>query len=249
MGITDFQTYLESNASNAVVNVDLLQIARGSSSGYSAREASLSLVVDAESCLDRLYGGYYTDWVCGGQWSRMLNYITNLSNTCHECGLQLIVFFNGTLDKCRTNAWTELQIQKRRRVNNVLRHLNNKSTPPPKVWWMPPAGLVTALKFALQQRGISVATSVDDHHQEVINFIRSNRFHGLVAYDAIYAIFDPPRYFSSESLKLTFKGSLETKEYIMDEVARQIDLNPDRFCVLAALLGESVSRNQNFDIV
>ena len=33
------------------------------------------------------------------------------------------------------------------------------------------------------------------------------------------------------------QGSLETKEFILDEVAKGLNLNPNRFCVLAALLG------------
>lgn len=52
-------------------------------------------------------------------------------------------------------------------------------------------------------------SSVDDHHQEVIGFCRDNHFHGILAEDAEYAIFDPPRYFSSKQLKLTYKVSLE----------------------------------------
>lgn len=46
---------------------------------------------------------------------------------------------------------------------------------------------------------------MDDHHQEVIAYCREYGFHGLLADDAEYAAFDPPRYFSSENLKLTYK--------------------------------------------
>ena len=46
---------------------------------------------------------------------------------------------------------------------------------------------------------------MDDHRQEVIAYCRENYFHGLLAEDAEYAIFDPPRYFSSSQLKLTYK--------------------------------------------
>lgn len=47
--------------------------------------------------------------------------------------------------------------------------------------------------------------TMDDHHQEVIAYCRECGFHGLLADDAEYAAFDPPRYFSSENLKLTYK--------------------------------------------
>lgn len=47
--------------------------------------------------------------------------------------------------------------------------------------------------------------TMDDHHQEVIAYCREYGSHGLLADDAEYAAFDPPRYFSSEHIKLTYK--------------------------------------------
>lgn len=49
MGIQDLQTYLE----NEGVGVDLFRIARNHAGGF-------RLVLDAEGCLDRLYGGYFS---------------------------------------------------------------------------------------------------------------------------------------------------------------------------------------------
>jgi hypothetical protein len=54
---------------------------------------------------------------------------------------------------------------------------------------------------------------MDDHHQEVIAYCRENGFHGLMADDGEYAVFDPPRYFSSEHLKLTYKVRSEVRCY------------------------------------
>ena len=56
---------------------------------------------------------------------------------------------------------------------------------------------------------------MDDHHQEVIAYCRENGFHGLMADDGEYAIFDPPRYFSSEHLKLTYKVSIIITFYFL----------------------------------
>lgn len=91
--------------------------------------------------------------------------------------------------------------------------------------------------MALRQLNVSVACSMDDHHQEVIGYCREHGLQGIIAQDSVYAIFDPPRYFSSNNLKLTYKGSLETKEYIMDDIAKCLNLHPSRFCLFAALLG------------
>lgn len=53
---------------------------------------------------------------------------------------------------------------------------------------------------------------MDDHHQEVIAYCRENNYNGLIADDAEYAAFDPPRYFSSEQLKLTYKVCIFSNE-------------------------------------
>lgn len=83
-----------------------------------------------------------------------------------------------------------------------------------------------------------VAQSIEDHHQEVIGFCRENGFHGLVAYDSDYALCNIPYYFSAHALKLSRNGkSLTTSQYLMHEVAKQLDLNPNRFPIFAALLG------------
>lgn len=93
------------------------------------------------------------------------------------------------------------------------------------------------VSFSLAQ----VAQSIEDHHQEVIGFCRENGFHGLVAYDSDYALCNIPYYFSAHALKLSRNGkSLTTSQYLMHEVAKQLDLNPNRFPIFAALLGRWV---------
>lgn len=69
MGIQDLQAFLESSSlEGGAVSVDLLKIARNVSqrqqqhTGRKARQLGnkLKLIVDAECCLDRLYGGYFS---------------------------------------------------------------------------------------------------------------------------------------------------------------------------------------------
>ncbi|XP_013779600.1 constitutive coactivator of PPAR-gamma-like protein 1 homolog isoform X2 [Limulus polyphemus] len=247
MGIQSLQQFIETHCPGACVPVDLLKIARsvgvrcvGGVRGHFRNQLlcnRLCLVVDGECCLDRLYGGFFSDWVCGGQWNRMVQFISVLIKTIQSNNIELAVFFNGGLEQHRMKEWVKKQQSDRKKVNQVLRHVALKATPPPKVWWIPPVCLRTCLRMALRHLNVTVVCTIDDHHQEVIAFCRENNFHGIMAEDAEYAIFDPPRYFSSEQLKLTYKGSLETKEFILDEVAKTLNLHPNRFCVFAALLG------------
>nr|CAD7576823.1 unnamed protein product [Timema californicum] len=273
MGIQDLQLYLESGqAEGASTAVDLLRIARTVAQKQrrtGKNSHTLRLVVDGECCLDRLYGGYFSDWACGGQWNRMVQFLAVLVQTVQSVNMELAVFFNGCLEQQRMCEWIIAQQRNRQKINQVLKHITNKGTPPPKIWWTSPVCLRTCLRMALRHLGVSVLCTMDDHHQEVIGYCREYGFHGLVADDGEYAVFDPPRYFSSEQLKLTYKlanalvvlsstaengeievrisGSLETKEYNLTQVAKGLNLSPDRFFVLAALLGNYLLTEQDLN--
>uniref|UniRef100_G3U8A9 Family with sequence similarity 120 member A n=1 Tax=Loxodonta africana TaxID=9785 RepID=G3U8A9_LOXAF len=204
-------------------------------------QTPLRLLIDADNCLHRLYGGFYTDWVSGGQWNHMLGYLAALAKACFNGNIELFVFFNGALEKARLHEWVKRQGNERQTAQQIVSHVQNKGTPPPKVWFLPPVCMAHCIRLALIRFHIKVAQSIEDHHQEVIGFCRENGFHGLVAYDSDYALCNIPYYFSAHALKLSRNGkSLTTSQYLMHEVAKQLDLNPNRFPIFAALLGNHI---------
>ncbi|XP_045534436.1 constitutive coactivator of PPAR-gamma-like protein 1 isoform X1 [Papilio machaon] len=236
MGIQDLQTFLE----NEGVGVDLFRIARNHAGGF-------RLVLDAEGCLDRLYGGYFSDWACGGQWARCVQFLTTLSQALAEHQVALCVCFNGShpTPPAVPQQWIQTQSTYRQRVNSVLRHIVTKGTPPPKVWWVPPTGLHSCLRTALRYLNIPVMVSSDDHCQEVVGLCREKTYAGLVGCSGEYLVFQPPRYFSSSQLKLTYRSSLETKEYMVHELPKVLDVPQDRLCLMAALLGGTILSEQS----
>uniref|UniRef100_A0A224XIS9 Putative constitutive coactivator of ppar-gamma-like protein 1 log isoform x1 n=1 Tax=Panstrongylus lignarius TaxID=156445 RepID=A0A224XIS9_9HEMI len=246
MGVQDLQTFLEGgHVEGSSVSVDLVRIARNQAQkwvkqGHKKAQngtGKFSIVVDAECCLDRLYGGYFSDWVCGGQWSRVNTFLSQFVASLSLSNIELAVFFNGCNEPARTREWIALQLQRREKISNVLRHLANKGTPPPKVWWIAPSCLKPALRMALRNLNVPVFVTMDDHRQEVIAYCRENSCHAIVADDAEYIAFNPPRYFSARHLKLTYKGTLESNEYIIAELMKGLNLTPEQLCVVAALLG------------
>lgn len=76
------------------------------------------------------------------------------------------------------------------------------------------------------------------HILQVIDYCRENRYHGILADSAVYMIFQPPSLYSAGSMKLKFSGRIEVLRINVDKMARCLDLNPNRFCLFAALLGE-----------
>lgn len=244
MGVHGFQDYIEKRCPGAVVPVELQKLARGSLVGGGRQrppQTPLRLLIDADNCLHRLYGGFYTDWVSGGQWNHMLGYLAALAKACYAGNIELFVFFNGALDKARLHEWVKRQSNERQTGQQIISHIQNKGTPPPKVWFLPPICMAHCIRLALVRFHIKVAQSIEDHHQEVISFCRENGFHGLVAYDSDYALCNIPYYFSAHALKLSRNGkSITTSQYLMHEVAKQLDLNPNRFPIFAALLGNHI---------
>ncbi|XP_063071846.1 constitutive coactivator of PPAR-gamma-like protein 1 homolog isoform X2 [Engraulis encrasicolus] len=244
MGVQGFQEYIEKHCPNAVVPVELQKLARGSLVGGGRQrppQSPLRLLVDAENCLHRLYGGFYTDWVSGGQWNHMLGYLAALAKACFNGNIELLVCFNGALEKGRLHEWVKRQVNERQTAQQIISHVQNKGTPPPKVWFLPPVCMAHCIRLALLRFHIGVVQSIEDHHQEVIALCRENGFHGLVAYDSDYALCNIPYYFSAHALKLSRNGkSLTTSQYLMHEVAKQLDLNPNRFVIFASLLGNHI---------
>ncbi|XP_071349381.1 constitutive coactivator of PPAR-gamma-like protein 1 homolog isoform X2 [Trachinotus anak] len=244
MGVQGFQEYIEKHCPSAVVPVELQKLARGSMVGGGRQrppQGPLRLLVDAENCLHRLYGGFYTDWVSGGQWNHMLGYLAALSKACFTGNIELLVCFNGALEKGRLHEWVKRQVNERQTAQQIISHVQNKGTPPPKVWFLPPVCMAHCIRLALLRFRVEVVQSIEDHHLEVIALCRENGFHGLVAYDSDYALCNIPYYFSAHALKLSRNGkSLTTSQYLMHEVARQLDLNPNRFVIFASLLGNHI---------
>uniref|UniRef100_A0A8C2XYE6 Family with sequence similarity 120A n=1 Tax=Capra hircus TaxID=9925 RepID=A0A8C2XYE6_CAPHI len=231
MGVQGFQDYIEKHCPSAVVPVELQKLARGSLVGGGRQRpphTPLRLLVDADNCL-------------GGQWNHMLGYLAALAKACFGGNIELFVFFNGALEKARLHEWVKRQGNERQTAQQIVSHVQNKGTPPPKVWFLPPVCMAHCIRLALIRFHVKVAQSIEDHHQEVIGFCRENGFHGLVAYDSDYALCNIPYYFSAHALKLSRNGkSLTTSQYLMHEVAKQLDLNPNRFPIFAALLGNHI---------
>ena len=226
MGISDLQRMIESDpvlAKAGVSTVDIVKTAwtgrdKSGHGGSLSIPNRLALVMDAESCLDRLYGGYYSDWVCGGQWSHMLEFMSTLFQTMAQSNIHTATFINGTLDPARVDTWVAEQLKLKQNVKNTLRHLHKRGTPPPKVWWVPPTGVRSVVRLALRHLGLPINCTVDSHTLEVVFFLRENGYHGILGDHSDYTIFDPPRYFSAQKMKLTLKLTLETQEIDMDEV-------------------------------
>uniref|UniRef100_A0A3B3RR87 Family with sequence similarity 120 member C n=1 Tax=Paramormyrops kingsleyae TaxID=1676925 RepID=A0A3B3RR87_9TELE len=253
MGVQGFQEYLEKCCPGAAVSVDLLKLGRSTSrqsphhhhhhpNSLPPPPPPARLLVDADSGLQRLYGGYQTDWVCGGQWNAMLGYLAALSQAClYQGGLELVVIFNGTLGKDRWPEWARRAQAQRQTAQLIVNHVGSKATPPPRAWFLPPACLSHCVRLAMLRFRVRVVQTLQDHHQEVLSLYRDFGFQGLIAQDSEFALCNVPAYFSSHALKLSWNGkNLTTHQYLLSEAARQLGLKTHHLPTFAALLGNHI---------
>lgn len=98
------------------------------------------------------------DWACGGQWNRTVQYLSLLCGALEHGNIEIAVVFNGTIEQCRMEEWKAEQANVRQKVGMVLKHINTKGTPPPKVWWTPPINLRASLRMALRHLGVHVVS-------------------------------------------------------------------------------------------
>lgn len=119
---------------------------------------------------------------------------------------------------------------------SVLKHIRMIGTPPPKIWWIPPAGLRTCLRNALRSINIQVIQTVNDHTMELIDYFYENKLHAILGLHPDYSISNCSRFYSSHDLRLSYKGALETKEFMNSKLLSSLSLTPDHLPFIAVFL-------------
>lgn len=188
-----------------------------------------------EDCLDRFYGGYYSDWACGGQWNRAYQFVQLLANAFLAANIEVIAFFDGTLKE--NKKLQSERIEFRQKTISVLKHIRMIGTPPPKIWWLPPTGIKTALRNALRSINIQVIQTVNDHTMEIIEYYQNHKLEGILGLHPDYIISNTTRYFSSHDLRLSYRGALETKEFLVSKILTNLNLKSDQLPFIAVFLG------------
>lgn len=89
----------------------------------------------------------------------MLGYLAALAKACFNGNIELFVFFNGALEKARLHEWVKRQGNERQTAQQIVSHVQNKGTPPPKVWFLPPVCMAHCIRLALIRFHIKVRRS------------------------------------------------------------------------------------------
>jgi hypothetical protein len=80
----------------------------------------------------------------------MIAFLSTLMTNCHHANVHMAIFYNGAIEPTRFADWVKTQMKHKQNVNQVMKHLTKRMTPPPKAFWLPPCSLRTMLRLALR---------------------------------------------------------------------------------------------------
>lgn len=72
---------------------------------------------------------------------------------------------------------------------------------------------------------------------EVIDYYNEHKLNAIIGLHPDFVVSNVSRYFSSHDLRLSYKGALETKEFVTQQVFVALELTQEQLAIVAALLG------------
>lgn len=76
---------------------------------------------------------WFPDWICGGQWNKMEQFLRNFASVVTNSNLDLVICFNGALELGRLESdWKSKQEETVKFIEEINRHVTHKRKPPPK---------------------------------------------------------------------------------------------------------------------
>lgn len=78
--------------------------------------------------------------------------------------------------------------------------------------------------------------TVHDHRMEIIDYYREFKLNGILGLNADYIIAGVHHYYSSHDLRLSYTGSIETKEFLVPKMFATLGLGPEHLPYMAVFL-------------
>ena len=259
IGVNHLLDCVETNAPTTKHDIEeLLRLQRTKTSPTKTDDTSSTvlahLIIDVDTALEHLYGGYHSDWLAGGEWSHMYSYLQSLLKSCQDLSLCLIFCFDGTLYRHGHSQWYYEQTQQRKKVNQIFKHLKqNRPGSPCRHAWLAPTAFQLCFRVILRELNSphlimhqTWGYGPCEHQQQVKRLALHYRTSllGIVSSDIEFLfasrIDDRPillNNFSSKHFKLAVKGKWNLVPIRWEQLPDRFSLDNASFALLLALLG------------
>ena len=251
MGIENIQEFIESEYSQFIRTEDIKSRAKpvnpddkANDQGEAENGVALSnkklsnvIVVQADNCFKHFYPSN-SDWVCGGQWSEMLNNVEKFIRSFRQSNLELVVFFDGSIGPTRVYDWRTKHSARRDTVRQIISQvLKTNLFPSRKNFTLPPC-FNHALRLALRACNVIVCSSLDEVSRDIISYSRSENCIGILAHSSSYLLCRVPNYLSSEHLKLG-RNTVKAASFDYDGILKELGLSVEMIPLFASLVGNA----------
>lgn len=225
------------------------------------------IVIDCESCIDRLYGGYFPEWHNGGMWNNSFRFFQEIKKFCRDSKIELILFFNGTTPELSDmQDWVEQQRMKRAKINKIFK--TNPGEFLHKNLWVEPIFLREQLIYftddtkyskeqkhlgKLRQETVRTFSSLKNHQKELLQFCKNYNIKYLLTDDMELmtllvvqeGYLEPEEtnllkdleIFSAKSFKLSHSGELFARKLDLRKLMHLINFNEKQFGWFSMLCG------------
>lgn len=230
MGIHSLQDFVDSLGKYSIPLTSYLET--------TTRRTSNLLLLNADSCLRQFYHENI-DWVCGGQWSELFQCVEKFVRAFRLADIELVVFFDGSLNKRTICHWTAKQEAIREEIkdvvvdvehNNVIFHSKSRD-------FIPPASLKIALRLAFRACNVLVCSSLEDTCKETVLYCKDEKCIGIIGNDSSYFFCKLPSYISIGKARWIKKLVSACKVQNFRSLMNDFDLLPGDLPYFAALIG------------
>lgn len=241
MGLDGLQKFIEAKLGPCVEkNVDLKLMKNEDIEDDSKTNAKepLIYVLHAEGCRKHVYTTS-TDWVCGGQWSEMLNNIEKFVRCFRQSGIELVVFFDGSMSPARLHEWKQRHLNQRETVKQLMSKVVSNRATPSRSLAVTPACFNAAFRLAFKSCNVIVCSSTDEVHRDITNYYRAQKCAGIIAQNSYYLLQRVSNCFLPDHLKVA-RYLARSSRINFDNVIEELGLSLDALPVFAALVGSLV---------
>jgi len=238
MGVQSLQDFTDSSES---FSQPLPEYLEGKRADKSSPSTSNLLVVHADSWIRQLYHEHI-DWVCGGQWNELLQSVDKFVHAFRNAGLELVVFFDGSLNERSLHMWASRHRFYREVVRETLSHVANTQSVPMRAKiknFIAPGCVKSALRLAFRQLNVVVCTSLSDVYRESVLLGRDMNCMGVIGNDANLLLANPTSCYINLTphTKISKNVLSSCKVYNSSAILGELDLKENQLPFLFALMG------------
>ncbi|XP_030834411.1 constitutive coactivator of peroxisome proliferator-activated receptor gamma isoform X2 [Strongylocentrotus purpuratus] len=229
MGVKRLLSYVEGQCPDAFEHVDLRRLADQYYRRYNTKP---QLLIDCNGYIRNIYGRL--EFGLGGQWLQYLENIKVFVKYFQNAGFELLVMFDGVVEKKKMKRWLDRRKDERKIVSKIFDDIKRSGQHPDHKLFHIPTSLSGLTRMALKGLGVTVCSSSIEVDRELYLHCKENQSFGIISRDTDFMIYDVPQMFYMTCSNGHVK---EVQLFRRDILCHHLGIPPQLLPLFACLLG------------